>query len=296
MNDIHDMLRDAMPGLPVPPWPLVGEGLWSSVHDLGDGTVLKLVRRQTSGLGSGVAIHRREVLALAALDGLATARVSVPALVAEGAFDGGSCAGWLRVARLGGTAPREDRLVYADAATRDGFGERLGAAIADFHAGATPLASAAGSKLGDGIARGLTLARDRFSQPADHHAADAVLAAWGEECAKGPLVFAHGDVNLSNLLDAGRNAPLGFVDFAESGWSLAEADFRHLDAYGPLSDAVLRGYAARAGAAPDRRRIALAAAANALCTIAIEGASGHPREAIRRRGQLEHCLEAAGLP
>ena len=296
MNDIHDMLRDAMPGLPVPPWPLVGEGLWSSVHDLGDGTVLKLVRRQTSGLGSGVAIHRREVLALAALDGLATARVSVPALVAEGAFDGGSCAGWLRVARLGGTAPREDRLVYADAATRDGFGERLGAAIADFHAGATPLASAAGSKLGDGIARGLTLARDRFSQPADHHAADAVLAAWGEECAKGPLVFAHGDVNLSNLLDAGRNAPLGFVDFAESGWSLAEADFRHLDAYGPLSDAVMRGYAARAGAAPDRRRIALAAAANALFTIAIEGASGHPREAIRRRGQLEHCLEAAGLP
>ncbi len=67
-------MRDAMPGLPVPPWPLVGEGLWSSVHDLGDGTVLKLVRRQTSGLGSGVAIHRREVLALAALDGLATAR------------------------------------------------------------------------------------------------------------------------------------------------------------------------------------------------------------------------------
>ena len=90
MNDIHDMLRDAMPDLPAPPWPLIGEGLWSSVHDLGDGTVLKLVRRQTSGLGSGVAIHRREALALTALDGLATARLSVPALVAEGAFDGGA--------------------------------------------------------------------------------------------------------------------------------------------------------------------------------------------------------------
>src|SRR5690606_30792173 len=102
MNDIHDMLRDAMPGLPPPPWPLIGEGLWSSVHDLGDGTVLKLVRRQTPGLGSGVAIHRREALALAALGGLATERVSVPALAAEGAFDGGSCAGWLHIARLGG--------------------------------------------------------------------------------------------------------------------------------------------------------------------------------------------------
>lgn len=296
MNDIHDMLRAAIADLPPPPWPAIGEGLWSTVHDLGDGTALKLVRRQTSGLGSGVAIHRREALALAALGGFATARLRLPALIAEGAFDSGSCAGWLRLSRLDGAVPREDRIVYAAAETRDGFGERLGAAIADFHAEASPRARAAESKLGDSIARGLTLARDRFSQPADHHAADAVLAAWAAECAKGPLVFTHGDVNLSNLLDAGRNAPLGFVDLAESGWSLAEADFRHLDGFGPLSDAVMRGYAARAGTAPDRRRIALAAAANALCSIAIEGASGHPREAIRRRGQLEHCLEAAGLP
>lgn len=294
MNDIHDLLREAIPDLPPPPWPALGEGLWSTVHDLGDGTALKLVRRQTTGLGSGVAIHRREALALAALGGLTTARLRLPALIAEGSFDSGACAGWLRLSRLDGAVPREDRLVYADAETRDGFGERLGAAMADFHAEASLRAAA--SKLGDGITRGLTLARDRFSQPADHHAADAVLAAWGDECAKGPRIFAHGDVNLSNLLDAGRNAPLGLVDLAESGWSLAEADFRHLDGFGPLSDAVMRGYAARAGAAPDRRRIALAAAANALCSIAIEGASGHPREAIRRRGQLEHCLEAAGLP
>jgi aminoglycoside phosphotransferase (APT) family kinase protein len=295
MNDIHDMLRDRVPDLPAPPWPLIGEGLWSSVHDLGDGTVLKLIRRQTTGLGSGVALHRREALALTLLGGFETAHLRLPALVAEGAFESGAHAGWLRMTQLGGAEPDEGRLVYAPPETRDAFGERLGAALADFHEEATPRATAAASKLGDSIARGLTLSRDRFSQPADHHAADAVLAAWAAECAKGPLVFTHGDVNLSNLLDAGRNAPLGFVDFAESGWSLAEADFRHLDAFGPLSDAVMRGYAARTGRAVDRRRAALAAAANALCTVAIEGASGHPREAIRRRGQLEHCLEAAGL-
>ncbi|MDZ4238171.1 MAG: aminoglycoside phosphotransferase family protein [Hydrogenophaga sp.] len=293
MNDLPDI-----PDLPPGPWPLIGEGLWSSIHDLGDGTVLKLVRRHaggTGGLGSGVALHRREVLALTLLGGEENDFFRVPALIGEGAFDSGAHAGWLRMSHLPGTAPDAGRILYAPPETRDAFGERLGATIAEFHIAATAHAHAAGSKLGDSIARSITLARDRFGQPDDHRAADTVLAAWAGECEAGPLVFVHGDVNLSNVMDPGPRAAPGLVDFAEAGFSLAEADFRHMDGWGPLRDAVFRGYAARSGHAPDMRRVHLASAANALCTIAIEGGSGHPREAMRRRGQLEHCLEAAGL-
>lgn len=300
LHALHKEIAPHTESLPPPPWVLAGEGLWGSVFDLGDGTMLKVVRRH-GGLGSGEALHHREVTALDFLGGLASDYVCVPQLVASGAFTNsyiGSApplAGWLRLARLEGRRLTTDAVLTMTARDRDLLGERIGAAIADFNGEASARATAAQSKLADTITRSLTLARSQLASAELHRAADAIAQGWEALRELGPLTFVHGDLNPGNIIDAGPRAPLGFVDFAESGWSLAEAEFRHFEPLGPLRDAVFRGVTARRGQAPDMRAYYLASAADALMTVAIQGNAGHPRDAMRRTGLLRHCLAEAGI-
>jgi aminoglycoside phosphotransferase (APT) family kinase protein len=286
--------------LPPPPWPLLGEGRWGAVHDLGDGTVLKVVRRH-GGLGSGEALHDREAAALKLLDGLASDYVQAPRLLASGCFDNGyigsgpPLAGWLRLTRIEGRRLSTDAVLRLGARERDLLGERIGAAVADFSSEATKRASAAQPRPADTIMRSLGLARTRLATAELHQAADAISRRWEAAREAGMPVFIHGDLNPGNLIDAGPRAPMGLVDFAEAGWSLAEAEFRHFEPLGAIRDAIFRGYAARRGVAPDMGLYYVAAAANALMSIAIEGNAGHPRDAMRRMGLLRHCLDGAGL-
>lgn len=300
---LHALYKEIAPhteALAPPPWVLAGEGLWGSVFDLGDGTMLKVVRRH-GGLGSGEALHHREASALAFLGGLATDYVRVPRLIASSAFTNsyiGSApplAGWLRIERIAGKRLTTDGVLTMNARERDLLGERIGAAVADFGVEASARATAAESKLADTITRSLMLSRAQLSTAELHRAADAISLGWENLRASGPLVFVHGDLNPGNLIDAGPREPLGFVDFAEAGWSLAEAEFRHFEPLGALRDSTFRGVTARRGRGPDMRAYYLAAAADALMTIAIQGNAGHPRDAMRRMGLLRHCLAEAGL-
>ena len=300
LHALHKEIAPHTEALPLPSWALAGEGLWGSVFDLGDGTMLKVVRRH-GGLGSGEGLHHREVAALDFLRGLATDYVRVPRLVASGVFTNsyiGSApplAGWLRLARLEGRRLTTDAVLTMNTRERDLLGERIGAAVADFNDKATICAKAADVKLADTITRSLTLARAQLASAELHRAADAIAQGWEKLREAGPLTFVHGDLNPGNIIDAGPRAPLGFVDLAESGWSLAEAEFRHFEPLGPLRDAVFRGVTARRGQAPDMRAYYLASAADALMTVAIQGNAGHPRDAMRRSGLLRHCLAEAGI-
>jgi hypothetical protein len=300
LQALHKEIAPHTDALPAPSWALAGEGVWGSVFDLGDGTMLKVVRRH-GGLGSGEALHHREAVALGFLGGLETDYVRVPRLVASGAFTNGyigsapPLAGWLRLAALEGRRLTTDGVLTLATRERDMLGERIGAAIADFNAEASVRATAAGAQLADTIARSLTLARTQLGSADLHRAADAIASAWERLREAGPLVFVHGDLNPGNLIDAGPRAPLGFVDFAESGWSLAEAEFRHFEPLGALRDFIFRGVTARRGRGPDMRTYYLASAADALMTIAIQGNAGHPRDAMRRMGLLRHCLAEAGI-
>ncbi|MCE9648245.1 MAG: aminoglycoside phosphotransferase family protein [Parvibaculum sp.] len=300
LNAIHKEIAPHTDAPPAASWTLAGEGLWGCVFDLGDGTMLKVVRRH-GGLGSGEALHHRESETLGFLGGFATGYVRVPALAAGGIFTNsyiGSApplAGWLRLAALEGKRLTTDKVLTMSASERDLLGERIGAAIVDFNAEASTRAAAAGTRLADTITRSLTLARAQLATAELHRAADAIAQAWETLRAAGPLVFVHGDLNPGNLIDAGPRAPLGFVDFAESGWSLAEAEFRHLEPLGPFRDSIFRGVTARRGQAPNMRAYYLAAAADALMTVAIQGNAGHPRDAMRRTGLLRHCLAGAEI-
>lgn len=308
--DIDSRLTDLpdIPDLPPGEPRLLAEGLWSSVYRLGDGSHLKLVRRTGGGLGSGNAIFRREAIAYEALSGTEGTHFSLPRLFGQGDLESGGSlhAGWLRMSAFEGAPFQADRLVFAPVQTRDAIGERIGAGIAEFHEIAGRTAKEAGLKLGDTVGRSIGLAAHRMGQPDERLMAERLADAWAAEIETGPLAFVHGDLNLSNILgDTGPQTmsgtggapagPLGFVDLAESGWSLPETDFRHLENFGPMGEAVLRGYEARADRNVSMKRVRMAMAANALCTLAIEGHSGHPREGMRRRAALVHAMEAAGI-
>lgn len=301
IDALHKEIAPSSSDLPLPAqWQLAGEGLWGSVYDLGDGSMLKIVRRH-GGLGSGEALHHREVEALTLLDGITTSQMRVPKLINGEAFQNsylGSApplAGWLRLEALPGKRLTSDQVLTMPVRARDLLGERMGAAIADFSSTATPRAEAANSKLADTITRSLMLARNQLGSAELHRAADAMDAGWQGLRAQGRLVFVHGDINPNNIIDAGDHAPLGFVDFAESGWSLIETEFRHFEPLGGLRDMAFRGLTARRGEGLDLKAYYLASAADALMTIAIRGNAGHPRDQMRRNGLLRHCLHEAGL-
>lgn len=301
LHAFHKDVASDSADLPAPDqWRLAGEGLWGQVYDLSDGSMLKLVRRH-GGLGGGEALHHREFHALSALSGLRSTYMRVPHLLGGGVFNNpyiGSAppmAGWLRIEALPGTRLSADRALTMPAQTRQILGERIGAAIADFNVQASKRAQEAQLQLADTITRSLTLARAQLASPELHRAADLISSAWEAARTKGRQVFVHGDINLGNLIDQGESEPLGFVDFAESGWSLAASEFRHFEPLGALRDAGFRGYAAREGAPPDLDHYYLASSANALMSIAISGNAGHPRDQMRRSGLLRHCLHEAGL-
>lgn len=57
---------------------LIGKGLWGHVYDLGDGTVLKLVREHCPGIGNGRQKVENEWKALAALVQIASINTLIP--------------------------------------------------------------------------------------------------------------------------------------------------------------------------------------------------------------------------
>ncbi|MBC7103499.1 MAG: phosphotransferase [Parvibaculum sp.] len=135
MSELHEAIAGDVPGLPAGPWVLLGEGLWGSVHDLGDGSVLKLVRRN-GGLGTGESKHYRETAALRLLDGLQGSAPRLPRLLDAGRFEnaygfsGPPLAGWLRLEKLEGKAVDEGRLYALKAEERERLKEMWAAADA----------------------------------------------------------------------------------------------------------------------------------------------------------------------
>lgn len=296
MTDLHEAIAGDVPGLPAGPWTLLGEGLWGSVHDLGDGSVLKLVRRN-GGLGTGESKHYRETAALRLLDGLQGSAPRLPRLLDAGRFEnaygfsGPPLAGWLRLEKLEGKAVDEGRLYALKAEERERLGEEIGSALAHFHERAAARMDEA-EKLGSPGLRSIAEAMTRISDPDLRARLELLKDMWSME--EAPRVLLHGDLNLSNVLSA-RGLPVALVDFAEAGTGFPEEDFRHFDNPGPMRDAIFRSYAAVSGRAIDMHRFRMAVAVNAACSLAIGSNAGHPREGMRRVSFLDEALRQAGI-
>ena len=294
MNDSHAAISAEIPDLPQGPWPVLGEGVWGTVHDLGDGSVLKLVRRN-GGLGTGESKHYREVTALGFLQQIDGVRL--PRLVSAGrfsnpyGFSGPPLAGWLRLAKLDGRPVDEGGIYALRGEERERLGEEIGAALAHFHrAGKARAAEAA--KLGSPALRSISEAMTRINDPSLRARLENLKEMIAGEDA--PHVFLHGDVNFSNLLAARGQRP-ALVDFAEAGVGFAEEDFRHFDNPGPLRDAIFRSYAAVSGQQIDEMRFRMGIAVNAAVSLALGSNAGHPREGMRRVSFLDEALRRAGI-
>ncbi len=297
----HAALNTQGADLPPPPWTELSEGLWGVVYDLGDGTVLKLVRKR-GGLGSAAALIHREVAALRILGGRQCGGMHIPELVGHGDIDlpanpfVSPLEGWLRLSKLEGRRLGDAIPPTPDARQR--MGERLGAALADFHAETKDLGDKADPPGKDPILRAIGQLRDALPKPEDKDLCDRLQERWAS--LPSAPVFLHGDANLSNLLVT-ETGEFGLVDFAECGVGPAHAEFRHFEERPEIRDAIFMGYQAVSGEPIDLEVYYLAATVNALGTLYHGGtvqpgvSANDPRKGMRLRGMVRHCASKAGL-
>ncbi|PCJ68926.1 MAG: hypothetical protein COA62_14015 [Rhodobiaceae bacterium] len=299
---VHAALIESAQDLPAPPWKEMGHGVWGTVYDLGDGSVLKLVRKR-GGLGSAAGLIHRETSVLAALGGQRVGGFQLPALLGHGDLSlpanpfVAPLEGWLRLSRLNGKILSASVPTGPDARQR--LGEQLGAAIADFHA-ATPALSDAGKiPTTDPIDRAIGLLATALPKPEDKLLCERLRVRWHKQERPAPVLL-HGDINFSNVL-VDDDGGFGLIDFAECGYGPAHADFRHLESRPEFRDAVFLGYRVASGAPIDIDTYYLAATVNALATLYFGGTvqpgvtANDPRVGMRLRGMVRHCADKAGL-
>lgn len=291
-----DWLPEAIADLPAESAGLLGHGLWGPTIDLGDGTLLKLVRHR-AGIGDGLEIHANEARVLAALRGRRLGPLEIPQLIARGIFAPHTSAAahgyaaWLRLSRVAGKPFGEGRLARLSGRERDRFAASFGEAIAILQNEADR-ALGCSAALDDRV-RAL-LAGLATASPADADlcaALSAVLDAMPDGHRRG---FVHGDAHLSNLLVNENGLVCGVIDFAEAGRSFPEIDLAYLHWLPQISAAARRSYEAAAGRR-DEAAYHLGGAIYALTGAVIGEQSGDASDAAADRQLLADCLEAIGL-
>jgi phosphotransferase family enzyme len=290
-----EWLRGAVADLPMDGARVLGRGLWGPTLDLGDGTLVKLVRHR-AGIGAGLDIHANEVRVLAALGGRPLGHLEVPRLLAHSAFAAESravaegYAAWMRFTRVAGTPFSEERLARLSTRERDRFAGSFGESIAGLHREAAAALDNAAIPLDDrvrALLNGLAAA-----SPADGDLCAALTAA----LAAIPAVrgFIHGDFHLSNLLVGEDGLVSGVVDFAEAGRGLREIDLAYLHWLPHIAIQVRRVYEAAVGPIDDVA-YNLAGAIYALTSAVILEQKGEAAAAGADRRRLGTCAEAIGL-
>jgi tRNA A-37 threonylcarbamoyl transferase component Bud32 len=298
-STVESALRAQGIELPAPPWAELGSGIWGTVFDLGDGSVLKLIRKR-GGLGSPAALIQRETQALEKFGGQQIGGLQLPTLIGHGDLSlpanpfVAPLEGWIRLSKVDGQIL--SARIPSHPEKRHQLGEQLGAAIAQFHEDATPLASDLPKT--DPIERAVTHLQNALAKPEDKNLCRRLLERWQQS--NHEPTFLHGDINFSNVLvdDAGR---FSLLDFAECGFGPAHADFRHFEDRPEFRDALFLGYQAASGAPIDMDVYYLAATVNSLGSLYFGGAvqpgvtANDPRVGMRLRGMVRHCAQKAGI-
>lgn len=306
ISGIEDIAYETLCGqgsdVPPPPWTELGQGVWGIVYDLGDGTVLKLVRKR-GGLGTPAALIYREVETLKMLGGRRVGGFAIPELLDHGDLHLPSnplfapMEGFLRMTRLRGGTLAQNLPFQPE--KRQQVAERFGAALADFHVEAARLIDMAHPAFTDPLVRAATQLKSALRSADDRRLAEEVLALWTARPAPAP-VFLHGDMNLSNVLMAA-DGSFGLCDFGEAGIGIAHSEFRHFEERPEIRDVIFWGYQAASGAPIDLDTYYIAATVNALGSLFFGGAiqpgvaSNDPRTGMRLRGMVRHCAKRAGF-
>jgi aminoglycoside phosphotransferase (APT) family kinase protein len=291
-----DWLRDAGADLPMEGPRVLGHGLWGPTVDLGDGTVLKVVRR-SAGIGDGLEICGNEARVLAALGGGPLGHLAVPRLISQGTFAphcsaaGHGYAAWLRLTRVAGKPFGDDQLARLSHRERDRFAASLGEAIAILQSEATR--ALAGSPPLDDRVRALLAGLAALSA-ADGELCAALSARFDAMPESRRRGFVHGDAHLSNVLIGEDGLVCGVIDFAEAGRGFPEIDLAYLHWLPQIAVDARRSYEIAADRIDDAA-FNLAGALYALTGAVISERNGDPGDAAASRRLLTACLQAIDL-
>lgn len=293
-----DWHGESVDGVPAGTYPILGHGLWGPTLDLGDGTLLKLVRGH-AGIGDGRDIHANEAQVLSLLDGERLDDLAVPRLIAHGAFpqhgqaaaDG--YAAWLRLTRVAGLPIDEAWLAGRSEAECERFAASFGAAAASLRRAATDLVCRQRGALNDRLRALLNALPSASARANDRSLGTRLLEAVGAIPRERRDGFVHGDLHLQNLLidDTGRIC--GIIDFAEAGCGFPEIDLVYLHWLPNIAAEALRAYRTVAGPI-DWRAYHLAGAIYALTAAVLTERMGEVEEAAAERRRLADCLDRMG--
>lgn len=287
----------AVDGVPAGSYPILGHGLWGPTLDLGDGTLLKLVRRH-AGIGDGLDIHANEARVLSLLDGRRLDGLAVPRLIAHGGFPGQGraaaegYAAWLRLSRVAGLPIDEDWLAGRSATERERFAGSFGTAAASLQRAATDLVRQP-SALDDRLCALLRALPSASTRPEDRRLSARLLAAVEAIPEARRRGFVHGDLHLQNLLVDDGARVRGIIDFGEAGRGFPEIDLVYLHWLPSIEARALRTYQAAVDPI-DQRSYHLAGAIYALTAVVLTERMGDVDDAATERRRLAGCLKAMG--
>lgn len=290
---------EAIGALPVGDLRVIGRGLWGPTVKLGDGSLLKLVRR-SAGIGDGLAIQANEVRVLSALAGGPIEGVAVPRLIGHGEFASGTTAAdagfaaWLRMTRVPGRPFGSGSLNALSPAERGCFADSYGRSIAILQQEGTRIVGLRQMDLGERV-RALLGSLPVFClNEADRGLCAALHRALDEMTRDKRLGFVHGDAHLENVMIDDDCRVCGFIDFAEGGRGVPEVDLAYLHWLPEIAEPTREAYAAVTGQI-DPAAWHLAGAIYALTSVVIDGRLGDRAAEQFDREILRACVSAAGL-
>lgn len=276
----RDVAATLVPGIAAGDVRLLGEGVWGQVVDLGDGTVMKLVRSD-GGLGDGLELWCNETSALAALADIPLP-FTVPRPVGQGRIEPDGPAGkegylaWIRMTRIEGDALDDDLVETMSPARRERLGGELGRALASLHDLDPP--SGFSDPRADLDSDYLFEIIGEISDIADPDMVGVLRRSLAELATGAGTVPNHGDINTTNILADGEGHLAGLIDWAEARRDWPEAEFCHLRCFPEFLAPVRAAYEARRNIRLDDRRLDLAALHNSLITVALARRSGDTEE------------------
>lgn len=246
-------------------YPVIGQGVWGVVHDMGDGTILKRAR-EVGGIGSGAQKIKHEMAMMAALAPHAPMLpFAMPQVVdfSERADDAEGLTLWMRAVKLPGRVYQTADFAAFSAPRRAVMIENMVRALAALH------------EVMDfsGVA-GILRQNFLWDEMMKMGAAEADMERLGNVRAMfrddDRIRAVHGDFNITNILFDEKNNVSGVIDFAEMGLATAEDELAALTTEFPESRAmVVSIYEEAAGAKINDARLRAAEAMSEVLSLFI---------------------------
>ncbi len=269
-------------------YPVIGAGIWGSVFDLRNETVVKLARRTCAGIGDGLDKMRREYMVLQALPDRSTCgSIAFPRALGFGAARPGAYPLWLHTSKLPGRVWKVAEIRNLPDDTASALATKIG------EAASTTQEALAKAQLEHQLPtlEGY-MASIQSSLTGNDHAIAYLsrLLSISHALPTAERCVIHGDFNISNLLCDGKRVT-GVIDFAETRIGYPEDDVAAIIGELPsLRSALIESFEAASGRKIDKSRLDFASAMQALFTLIICDRLDEHAEGEAARSRLESYL------